>query len=636
MTNWTSDLRLTIVRSRFFGSLPPILLLIAFWISTHPYRGIFHDARYYLIQAINANTGQLGRDLYFEYGDPGQFTLASSIYKYVVEIFGPPTAHLVTDGIGQTIWFVAMIYFACTIFTSYRPVVLACLGIIILYPFYGVHIFRYGEYYATPRLYAEALILIALALVYRRRLLMAALIVPPAFALHPVMAAPAAAMITLLLAQRHRVLWWAYAALIGVALILAGANVEPFARAFALFDPAWLDVAYQRCFFAFVTAWPWWAFVGPLANGAVFVIAWQIGSAKERRLLGVVAFVGVGGLVTTLIGGDLAKDVLVVDVQPWRALWIVALLANAWTLVAAERLPRTWLSRDLLWIGVICQAVLTAAQVRLPAASPIFLLALISFGFEWRAKKRIPRPVWYGLWSLAAVIIANSAILLYFSVRLAVQLPGAGKAALGLAIIVASLVLLLAEARVLGTKWAESLLSIVLLLLALITIDRRDPWQKFIENEQVPESLVQFSAQAPNIYWEQGVELLWFKLGRPSYYSCIQGTGAQFYRATALEFQRRSEALAGLNTGDFSDVEPVPSACAPRRNADEDGPKRVAQLAAACRALPELDAIVLMSALPGSLYREWHAPVGQPIVRRGRVYRADNFYRYDCANYRTN
>jgi hypothetical protein len=221
-------------------------------------------------------------------------------------------------------------------------------------------------------------------------------------------------------------------------------------------------------------------------------------------------------------------------------------------------------------------------------------------------------------------------------VKLTVHLPAADKAALGAAVMAATLVLLLAgPARMRASRsWAMPLTSIALLGLALVALDRRDPWQKFIENDKVPQSLLRFVDHVPNLYWEGGVELLWFKLGHPSYYSCIQGTGSQFYRRTAMEFERRSVGLAGLNTGDFGDIEPVPSACAPKQYPEDNGPGSEAQLTTACRALPELDAIVLTTPLPAAPYREWHAPVSQLVIRKTRVDRIDRFYVYRCADFR--
>jgi len=50
-----------------------------------------------------------------------------------------------------------------------------------------------------------------------------------------------------------------------------------------------------------------------------------------------------------------------------------------------------------------------------------------------------------------------------------------------------------------------------------------------------------------------GVEMLWLRLGRPSYFSCLQGTGALFSRGTALAYGHRRSSLFPLKELDFDD-----------------------------------------------------------------------------------
>lgn len=107
-----------------------------------------------------------------------------------------------------------------------------------------------------------------------------------------------------------------------------------------------------------------------------------------------------------------------------------------------------------------------------------------------------------------------------------------------------------------------------------------------------------------------------------------------FFRGTAVEYQRRSVGLAGLNTLDFLQSPYNSLQCEPKRQPNEQGPKTRAQLAAACRALPDLDTIVLTTHVPDTKPAEWHAPVSEVVIRGQRPERVNTFYRYRCAELR--
>jgi hypothetical protein len=149
--------------------------------------------------------------------------------------------------------------------------------------------------------------------------------------------------------------------------------------------------------------------------------------------------------------------------------------------------------------------------------------------------------------------------------------------------------------------------------------------------------LAQFVSDTDNLYWEGDLSLLWFKLRRPSYYSCVQGAGAMFFRGTALEFRRRADGLAVLNTEDFSNDKRLQ--CPLKQNPDQQGPKSSDELRAACRALPDLGGMVLTTLVAGAPHTEWKAPVGRVVERRtaaggSRLERTDTFYLYRCDDLR--
>jgi hypothetical protein len=134
-------------------------------------------------------------------------------------------------------------------------------------------------------------------------------------------------------------------------------------------------------------------------------------------------------------------------------------------------------------------------------------------------------------------------------------------------------------------------------------------------------------------YWEGGLELLWIKMRRPSYYSCVQGTGSMFYPGTAREYQRRGAVLSALDTAEFA--KDADGDCTPKHNPLAYGPATREQLVAACRALPDLETLVLMRPVPGIAGATWRSPAPYVALAEGLVAeKISTFHKYRCAELR--
>jgi hypothetical protein len=167
---------------------------------------------------------------------------------------------------------------------------------------------------------------------------------------------------------------------------------------------------------------------------------------------------------------------------------------------------------------------------------------------------------------------------------------------------------------------------------ALLVNDRRTDWQQFLEQPGVSADLAQFVGEDANLYWDDSPEILWFKLGRSSYYSCLQGAGAMFYRGTATDYARRGQALAGLNVHRFrQDSEHV---CHQNAPPPSDGPLSIEDIRRACRALPDLDGVVLGVDAPGASAQTWTSPAARHYFSYPKVETVQNFYKYMCRDLR--
>jgi hypothetical protein len=611
-----------------------ILLLLCLWVALHPYKGIIHDARLYLVNALNGIDHRFAQDLFLVYGSQEKFTVFSFLYRPIIRSIGFVAAHGVVLVIGQLAWFASMLYFVRASFESRENAVLAAAAIIILYPYYdGVHIFSYGENFATPRIYAEALIMLALAVAQRHRLVLAIAPLAAAAALHPLMSVPGIAVVSLLAVRRHRRLWLLYLMALAGGLFLASFGIEPFTRVFMWFDPVWFDASYRYGAFAFVTRWPWLGFVGPLSSAAVLVMAWTVAEPVQRQFIAAVSTVAAAGVGLTLLGGEVGRNVLALDLQPWRALWLLTVLGNAWAAVLAFRLPAAWLSRKLILVGLAAQAVAMAAEATMPLPSALFIVACLSLLCEQHRHEALGGAFRAAAWLIAAAVIAITFSTLVFFLKTRVSLFYAEKQIVAFGIVIAASIMIVLSMRNQFPSRLSNLILILLVVGAFAVVDRRDEWRKFLEDGDVREEMERFVGDSKNIYWERGLDLLWFKLDRPSYYSCPQGAATIMYRDTALEFKRRSEGLAGLNTEDFGEIDFI--SCAPKQDRQAQGPQARDQIAAACRALPELDAMVLLKPVAGTKHTRWRAPAGQIVTKAGRQPESfDTFYMYRCSDFR--
>ena len=133
-------------------------------------------------------------------------------------------------------------------------------------------------------------------------------------------------------------------------------------------------------------------------------------------------------------------------------------------------------------------------------------------------------------------------------------------------------------------------------------------------------------------YWEGGLDMLWYKLREPSFYSGDQGAGMMFYRETAMEYQRRSEVLSTLNTREF--VKKAFGLCHQKADPKAVGPTTPDQLIYVCRELPELELMVLETGVAGAPRRTWLSPAGYPAAGRagsgaGKGDEAVSYFVYD-------
>lgn len=568
-------------RTDWARTLSCVCAITLLWLATRPYFGVVFDARFYMLEALNAlDHARFAKDLYVEFGSQGSFSLFTKLYLPLLRAFGVGTTGIILTVAGQLLWLFGLFRLA-RILVGDRMMWLSMAVVIGMLQIYAGG-FGYGEAYVTARLYAEGIVMLGLALLLSRPLAAIVLLVVAA-ALHPLMALPGLAIAFVYLALGRPVWWAVMAAGIGLAAVLGAAGIAPFSNLLRTLDPEWFAIANIRSPHTLVRNWPADAFADMATTVALGVAALVLAGRAHRRFLAAALVVGVGGVVLTFLGGDVAHNLLVVQIQPWRSMWLLQIVAR------------------------ICVPLVFAG-----------VLARTSFdGFRW------------------ATLLSLGMVLCACVTRLARHPDSADFTPLSLMLVVAALVLMAVHLLIENQKRIVALVStlagLALLPVALSRWDARSPWIRYVESpEPTPNDLAALLPDKASVYWESGLEMLWLRMRHASYFSCDQGTGVLFYRQTAMAYKHRSASFWPLRTGDFTALDTCVSFDSrpkPQRNR--------AGLQNTCRKEPGLDYVVLAAPLDGVEAKTWQSPVhfqdmqsssGQFFARV-----ADRFYIYSCA-----
>jgi hypothetical protein len=527
-----------------------LLLLGACWLVAHPHMGLWHDARLYAIDALaRLNPGVFDRDLFLMNGSQGQFTVFPHIFAKLIGLTGLEHATLILALTGKLLWLAALFLLARAMMP--RPTLwLLGMALVMGYPaFYDSHkLFSYGESFATPRIFAEAFTLLALAAwlkAYRLAALMLAVI---AGVLHPLIALPGGALLTLMYFRSTRYGFATLAAFaivaIGVASLLA---TGLYGRLFEVFDARWFDVVVLRNPYIFLDQWSAVAFGRVLFLCVVLGLMARESGSRLQPLAGALLVATIALMALSWVGAGVWKNVLLTQLQLWRVLWLAQIVA---LLMLAELLPRLWKAGYPDRVLAACLA--SAFLLDTWAAGAATLGGLLLRTLFLRADGRIDTHgrLWRALpWAIVSLgLFAHLAPLpywfaaneLYFGVAAWGTLLGDR---VGLIAILG--VLYLAQVKWgrrmprLGTGAAALLFLAAIFLWAEAGEHKNPGWQSVYQQLQkdIPPGSVVASAISG------GVEATWFELGRASYASQAQAVGALFDRNTALAAGRRLELL---------------------------------------------------------------------------------------------
>ncbi len=603
--------------------------VLALYFLCRPYRGVRHDAQIYFGQAQFHLTPQwMSHDLYFLYGSQDRYSVFSTLFAPLLNAFG-----LVHAEVGALLFLHALFWIACWCLARRlaSPDRWFALAVVALMPhFYGGGlIFSFNEPFLTARVLAEPFCVFALvAFEYKRPGWMAVSLVLALIA-HPLIALPVWALIWLLLLQSDRRWWWA-----GVVLVLAAGagwlGLPPFDGLFKRFDATWYEHVRDSNGFDFLQVWEKESWSLLLFDLGFLTLASLDANAPFRRLYRAAAIIAVVLLVSTAILVDGFHLVLPTQLQLWRVMWIVHLLALLGLYPVCKMLWRRGPVGQLATAVTVLAAVIVNGQAQTGFVFAIAALLLMAAALRGAALDR--RIVVGGI-----VICVLGALVMGLIQALEMALTilqgiRTGMAAGRLGSIPAAipeLTLALAWLALIGAagsrrRWClplSALVGALALYWGVTQWDQRDDWARYTESHYGQPN--PFGASIPptaQVYWPGEMLANWALLQRANYFSLANSAGAVFNRQATEELFRRKKIVLPMTIQTDACVR---LALEGHANYDPNDCKYTDRgIRDVCRTPGAPDDVVLMNALQMPPLAVWnYQPPGRP---------PEPYYLYDC------
>lgn len=539
------------------------LLLAGLWLASHPYKGLFHDSTLYSVQALSHLYPDIFRnDIFFIYGSQDDYSLFSRAYAYLIDWFGLENAMKVVVVCGHLIWMYAAWRISALLSFPRRLVFLTLL--IIVPGTYATQVLHYGEMFATARIIAEALTLVALAAALSNRPYLAGALLLLAVTQHPLMAFGGILLFVLFGGSYILPKVSLRYILVAVAIILVATGLifdstNLLGRLVSVMDPEWLALIRERNSYVFISTWSLQDWNLLVLNFCLLAAGWRLNYGWLSRLFWAGLMLGLMTLVAAWIGDQLWHSQLLIQVQPMRAFWLVKWLA---VLAFASLLS---FRDDEHWIPLLFSAS-WFAQDNIGS-----LIAVAAFVLSVLQPKKLPfsRLIW--LLPIVAVLSRIMAKLAAISLEMDIEdqvLPynrfmsmsfNMGDMAMLVgAFMVGGLIFFWHQHNLLrGSRRLNALLLFFScacfcfgLLHFMHNSAKPQPFFAAIQTEYLPKA---FSSKIPKqavVYWQDDLKKTWYLLGRRSYYSQYQSAGALFSRESTMEMKRRADWLAGLGVRD--------------------------------------------------------------------------------------
>jgi hypothetical protein len=527
-----------------------LLLIIAIWSFTRPYRGVRHDAILYLGQTFaHLWPERMGEDIFFHYGSQDRFSVFAPVMAMLVRHFGVAWPEMVLLVACQVAFMVAVWKLAGHFMRPLRLPATLC-AIVLPHTYGSLNVFGFAESFLTARSVAEPLVLFALVAWARHKTVRALVLFGLGMAMHPLIAIPGLVVAWLMRVQADR--RWAWIALVALpVLALAVAGVAPFDGLLHRYEGVWWEQVQSSNRDVMLSNWKFLDWQSLAVDPILLWFAVRHGEHRLAAMAKATLWATAGLLAVSLFGVDLFHDVLLAGLQLWRVLWITHLLALICLPLFVYTHWRKGSSGRLVAVAGI--AALVAAGANFPQAWVLvaWLLATLLLERSGQAISPSLQRIAFGA-TVASIGVATLVIVVTTLRRVlgTSDSPDVGQAVLVVlatpTVAIACCFLLNRAIRHLPTWGAAALLGAILALGALHW-DQRDPWQRELEASALEEHpFDHYIAPTDQVYWHDALLPTWMMLKRPSFYSDFQGAGLLFNRSTAEEFARRRKVFLGI------------------------------------------------------------------------------------------
>lgn len=539
-----------------FGALLAFLVL-------QPYRGLVHDARLYTIQALGQLRPDLyGMDIFLRLGSQDDYTFFSSLHALVISWLGVEVAAAALTALEIGVFLAAFAILARSCM-SREHTAAALLLVLIIPGYYGsARVFHFMEGFVSPRQLAEALCLLGIAAWMLGRKFTALALSTGAMLIHPIIALPGLLVLPTLewiIPHWRRLLPLALAALALAALATLSVSLGWLDLSRWQFDPHWHDIVMNRGYLD-LTSWTNEDWGRVLTVTATLLVASLALNGRQRSLAIATVIILTAMMALTFVGGELLRIALVVQGQPWRALWLATCIA---ILLMVPLYAVSWRSSPLLQ----CALWLIAAAW----AAPHGILALVAAPLAVVAGALACRGVQVGtptllLWGSRAVFavaathsVAVSWLAWNEDLTVLRDLPPVmqklsllGESGVVPALLIAAVWWLMTRHGSLRLIRTLTVLTVFLVIAVALPAGRT--WAASQYDESVFRAFGEWRERIPpgsEVLWvgpdqENAAIHTWLLLQRPAYVTVTQAPNALFSRAAAIEMERRAKAVASV------------------------------------------------------------------------------------------
>ncbi len=306
------------------------LFVLAAWVLHHPYGGLAHDSILYtLLALVRLHPDTLSHDIFLRFGSQDSYTVFGPLYAAAIRLLDLEPAAAILTFVSHCAFFGC----GCCSPGNSAPGTLAVLATGLLAalasPYGATGIFHYTENFLTPRLPAEALVLAAITAMLAKRYAWAAIFELAALLLHPLMGSAGIAMLafTFVAIPKPRFALVCGAILLVVTLLACVLGIGPF-KAFGAADAEWLQIIRTSSPFLFVSLWSAHDWVRDAVPLTVLTVGlFNATTPSMRNVCAGALLTGLSGILLTAVYCDALKTILIVELQPWRWLWLTDVVA---------------------------------------------------------------------------------------------------------------------------------------------------------------------------------------------------------------------------------------------------------------------------------------------------------------------